>query len=666
MSVKGYYKRKKSFFTKGHKYYPPKTKLNIGNSNEHNKPVYQRLTREDFDSVISQADADCFEITNEDGVSVPTRLLRPRDEPVGEMKCKDSQNRHGYRIYHKDRVIELINYVIKNHTSCTGELMWGNEKKWGLCWTESLLCSVCTFRTQPTKLYNEINIPGKGRKSGEPNVGLHVGQMHAPIGVTSFRTILSCIGIPPPCKNTLQKTANLVGDKIVKHNVENMTYLRQDTLRLNTIKGNKGIPLETDSCYNIPIQYGGTRAPGQPATQTFTTLIENTTPKKRILSMYFGNKHCAVGERLKLTEPNVECPNHPGFCTQNIHPQDTIGDEHRNVTAAYSELTGSGVIASTITSDGDSKSCKAVQDINSKFNFPIPTIQRDPGHMKKNQIKLIARQSFSKNMFPAKTKVIQKRQLRRFAQNIAMRCNMELNQCIKFCKRKVGLINSKLTNIKAAIINCAQDIHDLCDKHSYKCSLKRRWKTPVIVHLELSDIDRLLECLDYRLCEDGVLKSIKGFSTQKAEACNRSLHKSLPKNVLFKRNALARAHATVHRLNNGLDKSILLQLGHLGLHFNKCKRLYSYINSLKSSILYDKLRQSSMKYRSRRNHLRFQRQAAYDTRDVSKAKNISYAKGLMEPYEMGKCVKQIKTQHAYAKNIKIARHIVTSDHGYQN
>ncbi len=286
--------------------------------------------------------------------------------------------------------------------------------------------------------------------------------------------------------------------------------------------------------------------------------------------------------------------------------------------------------------------------------------------MKKNQIKLIARQSFSKSMFPGKTKIFQKRQHRRFAQNIAMRCNMELNHCIKFCKRKTEVINSKLINIKAAIINCAQDIHDLCDNHSYKCNIKRRWKNPVIVQLDLSDIDKLLECLEYRLGKEAVLKSIKGFSTQKAESCNRSLHKSLPKNVLFKRNALARAHATVHRLNNGLDKSIVSQLHHLGINLNRCKRIHTYINSLKASIRYDKLRQSSMKYKSRRNQLRCERQAAYHSRDVNKAKSISYAKGLMEPYELGKCVKQIEKQHSYARNIKTMRKIITSDHAYQN
>lgn len=52
-------------------------------------------------------------------------------------------------------------------------------------------------------------------------------------------------------------------------------------------------------------------------------------------------------------------------------------------------------------------------------------------------------------------------------------------------------------------------------------------------------------------------------STQLCEGANSGLSTGLPKNRRFPRNAKARAYATIHRLNNGPEKSFKSRLSHL-------------------------------------------------------------------------------------------------------
>lgn len=47
-----------------------------------------------------------------------------------------------------------------------------------------------------------------------------------------------------------------------------------------------------------------------------------------------------------------------------------------------------------------------------------------------------------------------------------------------------------------------------------------------------------------------------GTNTQKVEATNRTIRRSLPKNVTYTRNFEGRAHAAIHSINNGPGQSI--------------------------------------------------------------------------------------------------------------
>ena len=138
----------------------------------------------------------------------------------------------------------------------------------------------------------------------------------------------------------------------------------------------------------------------------------------------------------------------------------------------------------------------------------------------------------------------------------------------------------------------------------------------------------------------------------------------LSKNVLLKRNAIGRAHSTVHRLNNGFDISLAEQLKAVGSNVTACKTMHMFLKSVQSRILYDKMRQRTLNYKRRRNHLRRQRHEEYKNRNVAVVKQISYAMGIMDNADMQHAQTDIKTCHSYAKCLTDVQNRVSNDHHY--
>ena len=147
------------------------------------------------------------------------------------------------------------------------------------------------------------------------------------------------------------------------------------------------------------------------------------------------------------------------------------------------------------------------------------------------------------------------------------------------------------------------------------------------------DITLIEDCIDYRCSAESVQKTYLGFSTQMSEAINRSYRRSVARNSLYQRNAVARASATVHRLNNGIADGLVAELKAVGVPLSTSKRMMRYLQKSRQSERYDKWRQKTPKYKARRVELRAMRHELYYNRDLDKAKEISYAKALNEPID---------------------------------
>ena len=64
------------------------------------------------------------------------------------------------------------------------------------------------------------------------------------------------------------------------------------------------------------------------------------------------------------------------------------------------------------------------------------------------------------------------------------------------------------------------------------------------------------KCVEYRLRPAILERTKMNTNTQKVEATNRSMKRSLPKRLTFSRNFPGRAHSAGHNINNGPGKSI--------------------------------------------------------------------------------------------------------------
>lgn len=63
-------------------------------------------------------------------------------------------------------------------------------------------------------------------------------------------------------------------------------------------------------------------------------------------------------------------------------------------------------------------------------------------------------------------------------------------------------------------------------------------------------------CFSKRLSPAVLDKTIKNSNSQKVESFNRTLRRSLPRNVTFTRNFAGRAHSAAHSCNNGPGSSL--------------------------------------------------------------------------------------------------------------
>ena len=232
--------------------------------------------------------------------------VRHQQQPLCSSKTCKRNNRHSSRevmkLYQPIKVEILWNEAVHEHVEksrgCQGKLMFDEtgEKKVGLCWRERLKCSDCQYVSAMHKLYTEVSRPGKrGQKSAAPNLGVQVGLSHSSTGNSGLRNVLNAANIPSPAKSGMQRNTNRVAAHLVKVNQDDMSEICRDIGKINEAKGlptDAAIRMEADARYYNPLYSGSGHTPFQPASQAVYTLCENTTPKKKIISISTINKLC--------------------------------------------------------------------------------------------------------------------------------------------------------------------------------------------------------------------------------------------------------------------------------------------------------------------------------------------------------------------------------------
>lgn len=548
----------------------------------------------------------------------------------------------------------MWNNVFKEHCDvnphCSGQLKWdaGSERQRGLCWIEQATCTACSYRSKPYKLYSEINTNKPGMKAASPNVGIHAAMAQTPVGYTSLRKILLASNTPAPSHTGLFKSARKASKTIVKENQEDMKTRRQNLIELNKIRGEKDLGLisvEGDAAYNNPIYSGVGKTPFQAATQATYIMAESTTKNRDIIAMCTRNKLCMTCAR---NGPNSQESGHE--CSANIPMSATIGNEQSMAEDCLHEIVQDGLQLSSVTTDPDSGAAKATENLyNERILTSKPEHFLDTRHLSDNQRKSINKLSFSKQMFQGTTKNIREKNQKIFSNDLVKRCEAEFSASQSKHAGNILMLKRSLSHAKFAIIKCYQRDHTECRRYSLVCTggKVRNWlnnslylPTGFKINPTEEDISLLHQCIDYRLAPKTLTKTRLGTNTQKVEATNRSLRRSLPKNVTYTTNFTGRAHAAIHSVNNGPGVSIHKLTKSLGAPISTGTKVSKALLGLQKSKLQQAAYHKSKKAKlARCKKIKY----LYDLHEQTKSKQ-DYKKSKLCPK-----IVQNKGDHSYSK-----------------
>ncbi|CAG2254295.1 unnamed protein product [Mytilus edulis] len=162
------------------------------------------------------------------------------------------------------------------------------------------------------------------------------------------------------------------------------------------------------------------------------------------------------------------------------------------------------------------------------------------------------------------------------------------------------------------------------------------------------NLNAIRKCVLYRLSPSALKKTRLILNTQKVEGFNRSLHRSLPKNVTYTKNFEGRVHSAIHSVNLGPGESLLVICKQLGAEISPGSAAEKELKAIQKTDRMQKAYKKSMKYKKERSDTRKHLYKIYEKHQEEKC----YQKNkLMRP------VKRTKTQaedNPYAKKPRVA------------
>ncbi len=438
----------------------------------------KRLSKSVFDRRVTKNTENVLSVQDISGDAVDMCILRPKskspdtvDMYLQNAEQDSSTGRSSNKVYSQRHVESLFNTEIKNHikykAECGGDLKFDveNEQQRGVSWRERLICTECDFKSKYHNLYDTIDSNKRGSKTSAMNIQAQIGLMTTLISSKNFREILMASNIPPPSRTGMQKTANKVAKNVEDINRESMRDIRRNLVAENKDCGAKDetmVRVESDARYNNPIFKTGS-TPFQAGTQVVTTMCENNTVDKKIISIFTGNKLCTTAALLRNNGMEITCPNHDGNCTANIAEHASIGDESAYSASCANEVSDYLTITH-LTTDGDSKSFEGVKRVHGQDVEPM----KDVRHLANSMCRALNKCTFSDSMFPGAKKPAQKS---RFALDIKRRCVAELNKGFEVHNGQMYKLKESMPSVIKAIIMCYKGYcGQMCKLYSYVCA----------------------------------------------------------------------------------------------------------------------------------------------------------------------------------------------------
>ena len=579
-----------------------------------------------------------------------------------ELTTTNDDEANSYRFFHAGKICDLFNQAYHQHSltspNCPTRLEFDftREQQMGVCWTESLKCTYCHFRSQKTKLYEEVNTGKRGKKPAKPNLALWTALLDNPIMGTGLQEIFHALNCPAPSTSGLQRNANKVGPMIVQMVQDD---LRRERAHLKDIVEGWGyprdtaIPVEGDGRYNNPLYWSRDRNPFQPATQASYTISENITQDKKIIGCTTRNKLCSKRNR------GDNCAEHPGECAATLPYQNPIGREDQAVEGICREFLSDPepTIISHITTDGDSTAFRGAEKAMAEQGHVVEAL-RDTRHLAQSQKKAADNAKFSAQMFPGRTAADRQSTKRKFSVDFMKRCPAEYDQAIWKHRGNAEKLINTLSFATDAIIDCYSGrCGTTCQQHSMVCGgvPGKQWPKEYLppegrtLHPTEGDEEVLRQLVNFRFSRATLTSTRYGTNTQKSEAIHRGYSKSNPKNVTCARNFQPQIFSAIHRLNHGPGKSAAIKCAALGAPVTEGTRVSCQLQRKQRKNEQDRLRKRSSKYRARRQTLVKQKFQMYFQRAETQIQ-AGYSKGMSNPplpdsKETG--------EHSYSKKKKV-------------
>lgn len=335
-----------------------------------------------------------------DGASGSARMLRPR-LPVKE-NGKEVNDNCGTRMIDASQNVKMWNDIVYRHQKqeiiCErSNFQIARERKWGLAWKQTMLCTNCGFRSPEYKLYKETHSSKPGPKAAAINQMFQAGLQDTPIGNTRASYLLAATDIVPPSRSCMYRTANIVGKATIELNERDMADKLKLVHDINVMRGAEDpqqIDVAFDARYNA-IRFGHDKKPGQSSSQAVGIACETVTEQQYIVGALVENKLCWVGAWLQGQHFNVQCPGGHFDCTANLLAV-APHSEYEMAKAIGAKFAQQKILIKHATTDGDAKAAAGFNDAYSVL-YPMWEVERlsDPTHLGRSQFKRCNSATFS-------------------------------------------------------------------------------------------------------------------------------------------------------------------------------------------------------------------------------------------------------------------------------
>ena len=182
-----------------------------------------------------------------------------------------------------------------------------NEQSWGLGWKGQHKCRMCAYKSKLYKLYKAIETGKPGPNPADLNYLVHVGLSHGATSSSGLCKVFLSMNMPSPFQQSMQRSANQVGQFLIKENQANMKQIRELL--------NAPISVAMDGTYNNRL--GSKKAHLECNLQHKQYILPMKKRHRKITLSMLWSKTSYARHNAKTPE-KVICPNHPGKCTANI------------------------------------------------------------------------------------------------------------------------------------------------------------------------------------------------------------------------------------------------------------------------------------------------------------------------------------------------------------